>query len=235
MVEFNRAERYFTSTTNRGDISSLLKGSDAEVTERKVVLCRPSDFGVVIGSTQKISKTLEEYAADHSTEIHRRSSGGSAVIIDPASSIWIDIYLPPNDPLATTSIETTFEVASIGWTSLLSTFEIEANIYRGPYHINHDFKEVCFAGRAHGEVLVGEKKVVGMAQRRRRIGSYVHTMAYLAFPYEETLKATYGKAGDLDTQASLKIGSLSEFGQFNVDSAEKYLEIFAQALNREFA
>ena len=196
MAEFQYIQRPFFAASISDTIEGLLRNSEVEVSKRTVVLCGAIDFGVVIGSTQKISPALHDYSIRHTTPIHRRSSGGSAVIIEPGNSIWIDIFLPPNDPLASTSIEKTFEVASVGWTAVLASFGVVAETYRGSYSLKSGYREICFAGRAHGEILVDQKKVVGMAQRRRRIGTYIHTMAYIDFPFLETIEATYGLKTD---------------------------------------
>ena len=234
MTALNKSELSFTSTNDHDYIEALLKNSEVEVDKRKVVLCIPKDAGVVIGSTQKMTHELERYAKAHSSEIHRRSSGGSAVVIDPINSIWLDIFLPPNDPLAKKSIEETFEVASVGWKAILESGGVDAETYRGAYLQDPQYREICFAGRAHGEILVKGKKVVGMAQRRRRIGTYIHTMTYVDFPYSSTMEAAYGVDISREDRERLNVGSLSDFGDFHVDHAETYLEIFTAALNGFF-
>ncbi len=235
MATIDDFRKPFIPTTNSESIEGLLRSSESQVTERTVVLCKPLDFGVVIGSTQKVSTDLADYATSHSIKVHRRSSGGSAVVIDPRSSIWIDIFLPPNDPLASTSIERTFEVASTGWIALLDSLEIAGEVYRGPYSLPPKYKEICFAGRAHGEILVRDKKVVGMAQRRRRIGTYIHTMAYANFPYAATFEATYGIRDDRSGWKDLAVGSLSEYANFDVAATVAYLENFTDALNKSYS
>ena len=234
MATINDFKKTFSHSTSSKSIEVLLLSSEAPVTERTVVLCKPLDFGVVIGSTQMVSSNLTDYALSHSVKVHRRSSGGSAVVIDPHSSIWIDIFLPPNDPLASKSIEQTFEVASTGWLALLNSLGIDGEIYRGTYSLPPNYREICFAGRAHGEILVNDKKVVGMAQRRRRIGTYIHTMAYVNFPYIATLEATYGIKNDQSAWGDLDIGSLSEYANFEVESTDKYVKIFTDALNKNY-
>lgn len=235
MATIDDFRKPFLPTTISENTEDLLRSSEEAVTERTVVLCKPLDFGVVIGSTQMVSTNLEDYAKLHSVKIHRRSSGGSAVVIDPRSSIWIDIFLPPNDPLASTSVERTFEVASTGWIALLDSLGIASGVYRGSYSLLPKYKEICFAGRAHGEILVRDKKVVGMAQRRRRIGTYIHTMAYVNFPYAATLEATYGIRNDRSSWKDLDVGSLSEYANFDVEAINGCLEIFTNALNKSYS
>ena len=47
---------------------------------------------------------------------------------------------------------------------------------------------VCFAGRAPGEVLVDNRKVLGVSQRRNRTGAWFQCAALLTWPVAEMVR-----------------------------------------------
>lgn len=98
--------------------------------------------------------------------VRRRTSGGGAVLDGP----WLltaALWLGPGHPLAGAS-----PVAAATWFGAVHAAWLTergiggTRLYQGPTQGHW----ACFAGRGPGEVLVGMRKIVGIAQVRRRGG-----------------------------------------------------------------
>ncbi len=66
---------------------------------RAVVLGHPTDSAVVLGSTQTVSEEHRVRCEEAGFSLHRRRSGGGAVVVDPTMTVWIVFFLPAADPL----------------------------------------------------------------------------------------------------------------------------------------
>jgi lipoate-protein ligase A len=121
----------------------------------------------VLGSTQPA--VAEDEVA---IEVVRRRSGGGAVLVEPGAVVWVDVVVPRDDPLWDDDVGRAFWWLGEVWAAALRSLgaeEVEA--YRGPMLPVPLARVVCFAGLGPGEVTVGGRKAVGMAQRRTRDGA----------------------------------------------------------------
>ncbi|MDA8262675.1 MAG: hypothetical protein M0Z47_07575 [Actinomycetota bacterium] len=202
-------------------------------TRRQVWICTPSSNALILGSAQRLAENHESFAARHGFELARRSSGGTGVVVVRGGAVWVDIGLPPGDPLLVDDVSRSFSPISLAWSEALALFGLRgAQPYSGPMHKGGRLSEVCFAGRASGELLVGERKLVGMSQRRSGHGAWFHTMVYLRFPAALTAEALLpGLPGGADLLA-LSVTDLYAAGaRVGIETARELAEAIAAQLS----
>jgi lipoate-protein ligase A len=120
---------------------------------------------LVLGSTQAMVVTDE-------LQVVRRRSGGGAVLVEPGGVVWADVVIPRDDALWDDDVARAFWWLGDAWAAALGQLGIEgAEVHRGPLIRSPLSDLVCFAGLGPGEVTVGGRKVVGIAQRRTRAGA----------------------------------------------------------------
>jgi lipoate---protein ligase len=103
----------------------------------------------------------------------RRRSGGGAVWLDPAEQMWIDVVLPMWHPCWVGDVTESFDWLGNVWVQTLRALDvyIPLAVHKGPL-VQTDWSSLlCFAGRGPGEVFAGDRKLIGLSQRRGRGGS----------------------------------------------------------------
>lgn len=160
-----------------------LHGLDPFTGDRPVVpavwWCRPTDDAIVLGSRQAGDLVDERACRSAGLSIVHRRSGGGAVVVRRASTLWIDVVLPsgvvPDDVRAS--------MVWIGecWRDVMApAVAAPLSIHRGGMCCSEWSDLVCFAGVGPGEVLIGSDKLVGLSQRRTRRGVRVQGLVYEA-------------------------------------------------------
>lgn len=156
---------------SRGEPAALLAGSPAEFGGAPTVVHRTVDRPVlVLGSTQPHSLVAD----DAGIEVVRRRSGGGAVLVEPDSVVWVDVFVPVGHPLWEADVGRAFWWLGDAWAAALRDLGLpEPFVHRGALVATPWSGLVCFAGLGPGEVTggAGGGKVVGIAQRRTREGS----------------------------------------------------------------
>jgi lipoate---protein ligase len=147
---------------------------------REVWVHQPSRPAVVLGSTQPDAVVDRAAVAAAGIEVVRRRSGGGAVLVEPGGVVWVDVVIPPGDPLWDDDVARAAHWVGGVWADALRSVGVgEPEVYRGPLVTTPWSSLVCFAGVGAGEVLVLGAKVVGLAQRRTRAGARFQTAAML--------------------------------------------------------
>lgn len=104
-----------------------------------------------------------------------RRSGGGAVWLVPGSQFWVDVVVPVDDPLHSDDIRVAARWLGDVWSAVLGE---PARTWQGAMSAVAASQRACFAGVGPGEVVVGERKLVGISQRRTsswsRMQSVVH-------------------------------------------------------------
>ena len=134
-------------------------------------VCSPTSGALVIGSAQRDTDVASGEA------FVRRRTGGGAVLVVPDDVVWIDVVVPAGDPLWDDDVGRSFLWLGDTWAAALRSLGIDAGAYRGGFCRTRWCRLVCFAGLGPGEVAVGDRKCVGLAQRRTRAGAWFQCAA----------------------------------------------------------
>lgn len=152
----------------RLDVSRLRRSAAPVVVEREL-----SDALVVLGSSQDRGVVRAEVQL----EVVRRRGGGGAVLLEPATAIWIDLWLPSHlqrgDDVrslldhAGELFSTALDALGIGG---LKRYDADDGVAR---------EVACFAGLGHGELVDDRRrKLLGLTAWRCREGALVQSVAY---------------------------------------------------------
>jgi lipoate-protein ligase A len=149
---------------------STLRG-EGEATMFAAHVSRPT---LVLGGNQ--SPRVVDSSKLGATSLRRRRGGGGLVLLRP-DDLWIDWWIPSNDPRWSSDVHVSSIRAGEWWASELRHFIGETlSVHVGPLEGDPDLRVVCFAGRGPGEVFVGERKIVGVTQWRVREGVLLSTV-----------------------------------------------------------
>lgn len=115
-----------------------------------------------------------------SVQVLTRSSGGGAVLMTP-TLLSLDIMLPAGHPWLAGDLGAVFPRVGRVWADALGDLGVRgATVYEGAATARRrgDAREqllaaICYATPGRGEVFVDGRKLVGLAQRRRRAGALV--------------------------------------------------------------
>jgi lipoate-protein ligase A len=169
----------------------LVGGTVADLHDREVPLDRRSVWvmeatvpTLVWGSAQRVGVVDDATAAQAGWATARRHSGGGLVALDPAEVVWVDVVVPHGDPLWSDDVGVAFAWLGDAWVRALATVGVEATAHRGAPVRADEGRVVCFAGLGTGEVSVGERKLVGLSQRRTRDGARFQCLVHLRWQPE---------------------------------------------------
>jgi lipoate-protein ligase A len=170
------------SVERRAGSARILHGpwpARADLGGRVVALCSVTGPGaVVLGSTQAAGVVDRERAERRGVDVVRRSSGGGAVLVGLDAQVWLDAWLPRDDPLFEDDVVRSSWWLGETWARALEELGSAPLVVHRGRATRTDWSGVlCFAGLGPGEVTLGTKKVVGIAQRRTRHGARFHSMA----------------------------------------------------------
>lgn len=135
--------------------------------KRQLMIFHVNKTALVLGSTQSANDVDNEAAAE--IEIVHRRSGGGAVLLEPENNLWIDVVVPRDDVLWNDDVGQATWWLGERWAAALSECGMsDLRVHRGGLEPTPLAKVVCFAGLGPGEVIVGDRKIVGISQRRTR-------------------------------------------------------------------
>jgi lipoate-protein ligase A len=145
---------------------------------------RPSAPALVLGSGQR---PPEDWRPPDGLPLVRRGTGGGAVLCDE-DYLMLDIALPPGDPRVLDDVTESYRWLAERLASALDELGIRdvslvqpAELRRLGEQAREAGRNACFAGLGPYELLDGRcRKLVGLAQRRRRGGVLLQAAAYLA-------------------------------------------------------
>jgi lipoate-protein ligase A len=138
------------------------------------VIERPT---LVLGSTQDQAIVDAEALDRHRVDLVRRRSGGGAVLVEPGRAVWIDTWVPRQDPLFDDDVGRSRSWVGSWWVAAMADNDLA--VHQGRPIASRWSERICFAGVDVGEVLYRGRKVVGVAQWRSREGALTHSFAYL--------------------------------------------------------
>jgi lipoate---protein ligase len=137
---------------------------------------------LVLGSTQSTELIDSVAMRERRVELARRRGGGGAVYLGggPGEQLWLDVWIPRDDPLWVADVSRAAQWIGAWWTEALAeTGRRGLAVHRGRSVPGDHGDLVCFAGRGPGEVFDGGRKVVGLSQWRSRQGALFSSCAYV--------------------------------------------------------
>jgi hypothetical protein len=94
------------------------------------------------------------------------------VLVGPGLVAWVDVFIPTGDPLWDDDVGRATWWLGQAWADALGTTGIGAvEVRRGGLRRSPWSSRVCFAGTGPGEVTLEGRKIVGVSQRRTRLGA----------------------------------------------------------------
>jgi lipoate-protein ligase A len=139
-------------------------------------IARPA---LVLGSTQPEKVADVAVAGALGVDVVRRRSGGGAVLLVPGEVAWLDVIVPLGDPLWHDDVGRSSQWLGDVWRTTLQDLGITGTeVHTGPLACGPLGRLVCFCAVGPGEVTLGEKKVVGISQRRTRVGARFQCAVY---------------------------------------------------------
>jgi lipoate---protein ligase len=140
---------------------------------------------LVLGSTQPTDVVRSDALRARGVELARRRGGGGAVYVEPTDPLWLDVWIPRDDPLWRADVVTAAEWVGAWWVEALGGAGLDGLEVHAGRALPGDYGAlICFAGRGPGEVFRAGKKVVGLSQWRAREGSLFSSCAYLRWDPE---------------------------------------------------
>lgn len=131
---------------------------------------------LVLGSTQRDDVVDHAACAAAGVEVVRRRSGGGAVLLVPGDVTWVDVVLPVGAPGWADDVH-----RPMIWLGrhLAAAFGDESlQVHTGPMVVTDWSRTICFDGLGPGEVVLGGRKLVGISQRRTRLGARLQCCWY---------------------------------------------------------
>jgi lipoate---protein ligase len=173
---------------------------------------------LLLGSAQRLDEIDFAACAAQGVYVHRRRSGGGAVLSDD-SLLLLDLALPRAHPLYRDDVTESYRWIGEVWAAALRDLGLDA----GPITVaaaradtaalDPLIRRVCFGGRSPYETLAGERKIVGLAQVRRRMGALYQAGVYLRWSPERSaalITATTPERATLTRQLAARVAGLSE-------------------------
>lgn len=149
-----------------------------DLTEAEVWSFAPSGPALVLGSAQDHTVADAAAVVAAGVDVVRRRSGGGAVYVDPDRCVWLDVVVPRHDPRWSDDVRASAYWLGEAWQRALATIGVAAEVYRGGLEQTPWGRLVCFAALGPGEVIVEDRKLVGISQRRTRAGARFQCIAY---------------------------------------------------------
>lgn len=147
-------------------------GAFADPPSRLVRLLNPTDRVVILGSSQPSADIDMSRAKARGIGVARRRTGGGAVLVGPGLVKWVDVFVPAGDPLWDDDVGRASWWLGSAWADALKEAGVgSGEVWHGGLVRTAWSSRVCFAGVGPGEVVVEGRKVVGISQRRTRVGA----------------------------------------------------------------
>jgi lipoate-protein ligase A len=175
---------------------------------------------LIVGSSQRLDEIDLAASAAAGLRIHRRRSGGGAVL--SADMLMLDLAIPRAHPLYLDDVTESYRWIGEVWAAALRELGIDAGAVpvgaaRGDAQtLDLLLRRVCFGGLSPYEVVVGQRKLVGLAQVRRRGGALYQSGVYLRWAPQRTaalMAAAPSERARLERLLAARVAGLDELVQ----------------------
>ena len=147
-----------------------------QLTSPTMFVVRTSKPTFVLGGSQSTSVLRDGRRT--ALALRRRRGGGGIVRLHP-DDVWIDWWLPADDPRWSKDVHVSSQRVGEWWREVLSDrLELPVHLHLGALEGEKSWRVACFAGCGPGEIFVGERKVVGVTQWRVREGVFVSSVLH---------------------------------------------------------
>jgi lipoate-protein ligase A len=196
---------------------------------------------LVIGSGQKLAEIDLEACAALGITVHRRASGGGAVLFTPGF-LMQDIALPQAHRLRIDDVTESYRWLGELWAGTLARLGITAQTLAiaaarsDTQTIDPLIKRACFGGRSPYEILAGGRKLVGFSQIRRRAGLLYQVGIYRHWPGRQLaglLRLDPSERSDLVARLAGRVVGLDELVA-SPPSEEVTIQAFAAELQQRY-
>ncbi len=157
------------------------------VGRRTVWTLAGDDDALVLGSTQAVEDASRARCRAAGIDIVKRHSGGGAVLLRAGDYRWVDVVVPVGDPLWNDDVGRSFDWLSDLWLGALDAVGVTARRHVGPSRFREEGRVACFAAWSPGEILLGDRKLVGMSQRRTRHFARFQSVVYSDYDSESLI------------------------------------------------
>lgn len=141
---------------------------------------------LVLGSTQRDDVADREACAQLGFDVVRRRSGGGAVLLVPGDVTWFDVIVPAGTDGWSDDVHVTMVWLGGHIVEALRALGAEgARVHDGRMISTEWSRTVCFDGVGPGEVLVGDRKLVGISQRRTRHAARLQCALYHRYDHAD--------------------------------------------------
>ncbi len=157
------------------------------LTARTLILAEPNDRSVILGSAQEPTEQMKLRCEEAGFGFSRRRSGGGAVVIVPDEVVWVDLFLPADDPLFQSDVRSGSLWVGDLWCEVVRQFvggDSTVAVHRGALIEAPWSRACCFLGLGPGEVTLGGQKIMGLSQRRSRAGAWFFSLVYRTLEVE---------------------------------------------------
>ncbi len=139
----------------------------------------PTDRALLLGASQRLSTLDSAACRSAGVGVYRRAAGGNVVLSDE-NMLGVDIVVTPDSALWSGDVTESYRWLGASFRDALATMGVPAHLVsigeaRASTAVDAAdaalAKLTCFGGLSPYEVTVGERKIVGLAQVRRRHGA----------------------------------------------------------------
>lgn len=154
--------------------------------------------GLVLGFSQKEAILNSQVLAEERLPIYHRRAGGTAVLVGP-HLLALDVVLPATHPLVLADVVESYRWFGETWVRALRLLDVETRVVSpGEAHEQRALakleevrareavlRRACYASNSSYEVVVGQRKIVGLDMIRRRNGSLLQAGVLLNWESEK--------------------------------------------------
>ncbi len=196
-----------TAVEEQDWIAEVFRAPVARPSVRVWIYRRPA---LVLGCSARPDADLAKRAAARGADLCVRPTGGGVVL----AGRWLlgaSIVLPAQDPFVAASIPGSFRWLGLAHAAWLQDLGIASQAVPAPVAFaGAALRWSCFGGLSHWEVKACGRKIVGLAQARRRNGVLFSSGILIEPPPWELLCDTLGRPGEEAAELANRTVSCAE-------------------------